>query len=488
MSELEELRQRVKVYQSVIDRVDAGLIACDAQGRWLVWNTQANDIMHLDEPEPDNWVQRYGVFTDETCQEPFPNDQLPLLRALRGENVDGVVLFLSRGSQYIEVSARPLLSPTGEIEGGVAYYRDITAQRQLDEEMRRLALVVNSSEDAIIGVSLLGQIFSWNPGAQRTYGYSVEEALGKPVLMLAVPARLGETCLLRKKLMSGQYLGRLETHGMRRDGRIIPVTLSVSPIYGKSGEMMGFSTISRDVSQKKQTELALVTSQERLRLLSARLQWAQEEERRRISRELHDELGQLLTALRIDLAWLEERVPAELEPRMAAMGELVNTTIATVRRIATRLRPQILEDLGLASAIDWLAQQICSRQEMRYQVRDHGLPPLNPECALALFRIAQEALTNVARHAGARQVDISLSEAHSQAVLEVKDDGQGISPASLARSESLGLLGMRERAYLWGGTVDIEGSPGLGTRLCVRIPLARARLSPLGRTEGGAPP
>jgi len=477
LSELEELRHRVQIMQSVIDRVDQGLLACDAQGRWLVWNSQANELMHLDEPEPDNWVQRYGVFTDETCQEPFPNDQLPLLRALRGETVDGAVLFLSRDRQYIEVSARPLLGPGGEIEGGVAYYRDITTQRQIDEEMRRLALVVNASEDAIIGVSLLGQIFSWNPGAQRTYGYSAEEALGKPVLMLAVPSRLGETCLLRAKLMSGHYIGRLETYGMRRDGRVIPVTLTVSPIYGKSGEMLGFSTISRDISQKKQTELALVSSQERLRLLSARLQWAQEEERRRISRELHDELGQLLTALRIDLAWLEERVPDELEPRMAAMGELVNTTIATVRRIATRLRPQILEDLGLASAIDWLAQQICPRQEMRYQVHNHGLPPLNPECALALFRIAQEALTNVARHASARQVAISLSHSNTEVVLEVKDDGRGVSPASLARPESLGLLGMRERAYLWGGTVDIEGSPDQGTRLCARIPLARARAS-----------
>ncbi len=475
MSELEELRQRVKVMQSVIDRVDEGLIACDAQGNWLVWNTQANDIMHLDEPEPHNWVYRYGVFTDETCQEHFPNEHLPLLRALRGENVDGVVLFLSRDNKYIECTARPLLSPSGEIEGAVCYYRDITVQRRVDEEMRRLALVVNASEDAIIGLSLLGQIFSWNPGAQRTYGYSAEEALGKPVLMLAVPSRLAETCLLRAKLMSGHYVGRLETYGMRRDGRVIPVTLTVSPIYGKHGEMMGFSTISRDISQKKQTELALVASQERLRLLSARLQWAQEEERRRISRELHDELGQLLTALRIDLGWLEERVPAELEPRTVAMGELVNTTIATVRRIATRLRPQLLEDLGLASAIDWLAQQICPRQEMRYQVLNHGLPALNPDCALALFRIAQEALTNVARHAGARQVTVALAQTETEVTLEIKDDGQGITPASMAQSESLGLLGMRERAYLWGGTVDIEGASGEGTRVSVRIPLARAR-------------
>jgi signal transduction histidine kinase len=237
----------------------------------------------------------------------------------------------------------------------------------------------------------------------------------------------------------------------------------------------------RDVSRRKeaeektlQAEQALRNSREQLRALTTHLQERQEEERRRIAREIHDELGQVLTVLKIDLAWLANRLGATdplYQQRFRAMAGFLDTLVTAVRRISTALRPEILDDLGLTAAIEWQLQEVCQRSGLAYEL---ALPveelDAEPAQATAMFRIFQEALTNVLRHAAASKVTVRLRQQPETLTLEVIDDGRGITPCQLADRGALGLLSMRERAHLWGGDVIIRGDPGHGTTVTLRMP------------------
>ena len=222
-------------------------------------------------------------------------------------------------------------------------------------------------------------------------------------------------------------------------------------------------------------EAELQESYERLRALAANLELVREEERTQIARELHDQLGQALTAMKFDLAWLTDRLvqkDATLAQKAKAVTAQMDTMIKTVRRIATELRPGMLDDLGLAASIEWLARDFEKRTGIvcAVSVSTPDLPvPRAP--SLALFRIFQEALTNVARHAGAQLIEVRLDATPEVLTLQVHDDGRGIQAGEIAGLHSLGLLGMRERAQRLGGTFDIQGVPGDGTIITVSIPL-----------------
>lgn len=223
----------------------------------------------------------------------------------------------------------------------------------------------------------------------------------------------------------------------------------------------------------------LEVANEQLHGLSMRLQSVREEERTRISREIHDELGQMLTALKIDIDMLPKRIAESaqrpvshlVQQRLATMSELANTMLHSVRRISTTLRPSVLDDLGLVTAIEWQAREFEKRSGVRCTFScEPREVALDPSGATALFRIVQEALTNVARHAGATKISIALREEGSNFVLEVTDDGRGVTEAELRGARSLGLLGIRERARLLGGEVDIHGVSGRGTTVLVKVP------------------
>jgi signal transduction histidine kinase len=212
-----------------------------------------------------------------------------------------------------------------------------------------------------------------------------------------------------------------------------------------------------------------------MRYLAAHIQSAREEERTRIARQMHDELGQLLTAIKINCSRIQMNVPETGAcPKLRTVVDLVDQTIVTVRRLATELRPGIL-DLGLQAAIEWQAQEFEERSEIACHVEYRGADnDLDPKCATELFRIFQEILTNVARHSGATEVQVTLIRDSEQLVMEVRDNGRGVSPEEVNSRTALGILGMKERAALIGGAVIIAGQPGTGTRVQVRIPLRSA--------------
>jgi signal transduction histidine kinase len=225
----------------------------------------------------------------------------------------------------------------------------------------------------------------------------------------------------------------------------------------------------------RNTQRRLTRSREQLRNLAARLQSIREEERSRIAREVHDVLGQALTGIKMDARWILARLPeiqGPLVTRAQSMSELIDSTIHTVRRIASDLRPGILDNLGLVAAVEWQASEFQTRTGINCRVtntlRDAAI---GAESATAVFRIFQETLTNVARHAQATAVSVDLGEQEGRIVLQVADNGRGIDLAEVTQSKSVGLLGMRERAAILGGDLVISGAPGQGTSVVLSVPL-----------------
>lgn len=258
------------------------------------------------------------------------------------------------------------------------------------------------------------------------------------------------------------------------DGSVKYIHDVVYPVMNEAGQVVERYGLVMDVTERKQAEEKLQRSLELLRALAARLQRVREEERTTVAREIHDELGQAMTAMKLDLAALMRELPAEEKGailRVDGLVKLVDETIQSVRRIATELRPGVLDDLGLAAAVEWAAEEFQGRAGIVCHV---SLPDsdiaLDPERATALFRIFQETLTNVARHANATEVDVRLARSKGALLLEVHDNGKGISEAELSEGQSLGILGMRERALVLGGEITITGAPGKGTTVSVRIP------------------
>jgi signal transduction histidine kinase len=230
----------------------------------------------------------------------------------------------------------------------------------------------------------------------------------------------------------------------------------------------------RDVTKRQRIEGELRNSRQELRSLSAHLESAREQERTSIAREIHDDLGQNLTALRMDLAWLEKRVPADkrLLDKLKSMSDVVRASIQTVKKVSSELRPRILDDLGLTAAMEWQVGQFQDRTESKCElIMDFEDSSLDQERATAVFRILQETLTNIARHASATNVRIELKEVLGQLRLTVRDDGKGIEESKIFSHSAFGLIGIRERVHMLGGNVRISGVPNQGTIVSVFIPL-----------------
>lgn len=276
----------------------------------------------------------------------------------------------------------------------------------------------------------------------------------------------------RLVLDSGQALDIPQEQVMTRSGTRSLYTQKI-PLCDEDGRPRYLVGVSRDITEFVTAQAEVARSQIQLRRLSAQLQQAQEDERQRLARELHDELGQVLTGLRIELAWLEKRLPEEQPALISHLEQaqaLANSALGTVRRVATALRPQILDDLGLQAAIDWLLQEVCGRAGIEAKLDFRFSQRLAPELSTTIYRACQEALTNIVRHSRARRASVRIHLESEWVVTEVEDDGLGLQGP---REGSLGLVGIRERVQLHGGTLELSSpSVGEGTLLVFRLPLA----------------
>jgi two-component system, NarL family, sensor histidine kinase UhpB len=338
--------------------------------------------------------------------------------------------------------------------------------------------------DAMLLVDGKGSIVKANALAHSLFGYSSPDLIGSSVEQM-LPTRVREAHVQHRATYDQAPFTRpmgigKELVAVRFDGSEFPVEVSLSPLASPEGLVV--LTVVRDISERKQAEKALFESREQLRRLSAYLQKAREEERTMIAREIHDELGQALTALKMDLVNIEEIAVAfaraadtqALSERVASMSQLIDSTVQNVRKISGQLRPVLLDSLGLIAAIEWQLEEFQNRTNITCTIA--VLPEefeVDPEKSTAIFRILQESLTNIARHAKATEVDVLLSLENGTLTLEVKDNGVGISESDVAKTGSFGLLGMRERALMFGGALTLSGGPEGGTTVAVRMPAAQ---------------
>jgi two-component system, NarL family, sensor histidine kinase UhpB len=342
--------------------------------------------------------------------------------------------------------------------------------------------ILDSLADGIIVADRHAKLLYCNPAAERIVGLGLVE--GPPsewsqrygIFLSDGTSPCPTESLPLVRAIRGESCDDVElvVRNERRPQGVL-VSVTARPLLNEQGEIGGGVLMLRDVTERRRAEEESRRSRRELRALAARLQSVREEERRRIAHEIHDELGQALTALKIDLAWLKGRLPTrEWEPvgRYASVIERIDKTIAAVRRIATELRPSVLDHLGMAAAVEWQALEFERRTGITTRV---DLPPdaveLEDERATAVFRIFQETLTNVARHSRATRADVALRVTGSELMLEVHDNGRGITEEELDDAHSLGLVGLRERAVACGGSVNIRGTPGAGTTVSLHIPV-----------------
>lgn len=371
------------------------------------------------------------------------------------------------------------------LRGEEAYARQkretARVQAALTDTETRFAAILESAMDAVITVDESQKVVLFNRAAEVMFGCTREAALGG-TLERFLPERFrrthqgyvqrfGEAGVTNRRMGYNTVLWAL-----RGDGTEFPIEASISQARADGRRL--FTVVLRDVTRRKEAEDALRQSEIDLRALSARVLEAREDEKTAIARELHDELGQQLTALKMDLAWVRERIGADhagIGGKLAEMNALLDATVKSTRRIATDLRPLMLDDLGLADAAEWLVEDFAKRSGIECEfalgeaIASHIV---DRPVATALYRILQESLTNVARHAGARQVRVSLDIEGAEAALVVEDDGRGIADADRSKTLSFGLKGMRERAHYLGGSAAIEAMAQGGTRVAVRLPIS----------------
>lgn len=354
----------------------------------------------------------------------------------------------------------------------------------LRERGGQLRHMVQSVRDGIVTINAAKRIVLFNNAAERMFGVGASEAIShdvEAVLCLCLPTsqRMSLLGYLEEGWKSPAGLALLGIIELWRGDKGYPVELSLSTSMYR-GEIL-LTAVFRDLTERKRAEYALLETNRQLQELSAALQNVREEERTRIARELHDELGQLLSGIRMEVSWLSGRLLPEqqlLIDKISAVKEQIDQTVASVRRISSDLRPLVLDDLGFNAAAGWYVDQYSARTGLQVSLM---LPEDSPEqerdVATALFRVLQECLTNIVRHAGAKKVEIELRYQGDEWLLSIRDDGVGFLQDS-KNYGSFGLIGMRERAQILGGRFAVTTAPGEGTLIELVIPAQNRQEGP----------
>lgn len=513
---VQEIERRL---HGIIDALPAAIYTTDAEGRLTHFNSAAVEFSgRVPELGTDQWCVTWKLYHPDGT--PMPHDQCPMAVALKeGRSVRGRETIAERpdGKRVWFIPyPTPFRDQHGKILGGINMLLDITERKQHELAAAWLGEIVKSSDDAIISKDLDGVILSWNAGAERLFGYTAEEAIGQPVTMLIPPERLQEEPSILERIRRGEPVEHYETVRRCKDGKLLDISLTISPIRNTQGRVIAASKIARDITARKCAEQALRESEvrfralantldaevrartgelekrnvdvleqsERLRDLSAQLMRTQDDERRRIARELHDSAGQILAALGMNLAALT-RQAQETAPQLTALLEdsrqLADGLQKEIRTMSYLLHPQLLDEGGLAPALRWYVDGLRQRGSLEIHLNIHeGLGRLSPEMELTAFRIVQESLTNVHRHSEAKDAVIRIARDGEGVSLEIEDHGKGISAEKMREIQSqgsgVGIRGMRERIHQLHGKFEIV-SNGSGTKIAVRLPSAAAKSS-----------
>ncbi len=353
---------------------------------------------------------------------------------------------------------------------------NISKRKKIERELRiseeKYRDLYDNAPDMYHSVDRNGIIIDCNETEARMLGYKKEEIIGKPIIYFMTEESKKAQAEFFPNIEKYSFV-QVERDFVRRDGSVFTASLNVYVEVDEKGNFVRTKTIGRDITYRKKIEEELRKSKEALRKLSVYLQNARENERREIAKEIHDELGQSLTALKLSLSWIKKRIFDEsLKAKLDESISIVNALIREVQNISNRLRPSLIDYLNLQDAIKWQIKEYSRNTSLTFNLdlTDDSLD-LSKEVSLALFRIFQEALTNIARHSNATEVNVKIFKSNGSILLSVKDNGVGISEEKIKSPDSFGLMAMRERAYSINGTIDIRRASEGGTEVIISVPI-----------------
>lgn len=392
------------------------------------------------------------------------------LAALKGEHR---TYEYNMAGNIFSVNVQPLRNAYDEIAGVIGVALDVTENKRAMSSVAKLAAIVESSQDAIYGATISGYITSWNRGAEQLYGYSAGEVAGKHISFLTPKGRQHEPTGILEKLKRNEIIKPFETVRHCKDGSLVDVSITVSAVKDAAGRLTGVAAIAHDLSDRKQVE-------KELRMLTSRLLNMQDEERRNMARELHDSVIQGLAAGVINLSMLKDSLQLMPESRktLEETLKIVEDAVREIRTFSYLLHPPLLDVMGLQSALRWYVEGYSKRSSVQVELNlPEGRERWAKEIELTLFRIVQEALTNIHRHSGGSRAAICLSRTGDDLTLTISDNGHGMDAQTLEKVRregaalGVGIAGMKQRLQQLGGQLNISSS-GDGTAVTVTIPVA----------------
>ena len=386
------MRKSEEHYRTLFDLGPVAVYSCDVSGVIHEFNRRATELWGRKPVQGDTDERFCGSFKLFRPDGSFmPHEYCPMAEVVSGkieEARDAEVIIERPDNSRVTVivNIRPVKNERGDIMGAINCFYDISERKQAEKATAALAAIVESSDDAIVSKDLNGILTSWNKGAERLFGYTAEEAIGQSVTMLIPPERLDEEPDILERIRHGQSVEHYETVRRRKDGKLLNISLTVSPVRDSQGRIIGGSKIARDITERKRAEEALQRAHDELeslvlqrtaslRRLSSHLHHVQDEERRRIARDLHDSAGQYLAALKMNLAQLDQPDLTKAKTVLAESNQLLDTCLAEIRTISYLLHPPMLDESGLASAATWYVEGFRNRKWHSDECRNIPVPP-----------------------------------------------------------------------------------------------------------------
>jgi two-component system sensor histidine kinase UhpB len=479
-----QLAEQKRILELILDCMGDGVAVTDSSGEFIIFNPAARRITGLGPMgrTPQEWSAAYGVFTADGATL-FPPQDLPLARAMQGEATDGIELFLRNprtpDGVWVRVTGRPLVDEDGAMHGGVVVFHDTTDRRRMFEQLQRAEARYRALVEHLPVVAYTaqpdGRVFYVSPQVEPVLGFTPADWVADPELwarQLHADDRDRVIAEARRCRQTGDKLV-CEYRIHARDGRVVWLHDEAVVLRDEHGRPATVQGLLLDVTEREAERSVRL----RLLALSKDLVAVQESERRRIGLELHDDIGQVLTGLRLQLAALRRLPPRKVAGALADAEQLVDEATGRVRALSQSLRPAVLDDLGLLPALVSHVDRWSRQTGIRVDLEHRGIERrrFDPDAETAAYRIVQEALTNVARHAGVGTARVRATADDGALYVEIEDPGVGFDVSSVSPNGAMhGLGGMRERMALLGGSLSVESLPGRGCRLTAEIPLRGA--------------
>jgi len=484
----EEVRAREKInFQSeLLTNINDAVIASDRNFVVTYWNNGAEKMYGYSVKEA------LGRPANDLLKTEFPGrDYAKQIRALRDEGKfrGEVINFTKAGKKlFIDARANALYDQEGNLTGYLSINRNITERKEMEQRLfnsqQLFVKTFSAINDAIFVIDPgKRQVILCNRSVEKVFGYTADEVTNRSTKMLHLDNEHFES-FNRESLpeldRNGIYRGIFKMK--RKDGTIIDTEHVVTEITDEFGNRQGVVSYVRDITHRLRNEMEVIRKSDQLRSLARHLQDVREEEKKHLSREIHDDLGQMLSALKMNISGinrmvdeLEDSIQKEkLRPELVEAGEILSEAIRKMRQMITELRPEILDYLGLFPALEWQLEEFSKRYNIKTTfICDPEQPSFDPDEQVTVFRLLQESLNNIAKHAGASNVRVKAKMDPANFTLQVEDDGKGFDVEMKANDTSFGLIGMKERILALAGNIQIDSNPGDGTRLIFKIPLKK---------------